>query len=116
MCNPSVQMEHLYQIALVQVCEVSCGIFPVLCKASCIHPGVRWLAEAHSFGGVCQRHFCGIVLHPTLWLPVHACRLSAAAGFTEGEAWECLHTVIAFFFLWSALAWVALAYARTHRR
>lgn len=37
-------------------------------------------------------------------------------GFAAGDAWTYLGIVVAFFFGWSLLTWVALAYARNYKR
>jgi hypothetical protein len=37
-------------------------------------------------------------------------------GFAAGEAWTYLVIVVCFFFGWSFLTWLALAYARNYKR
>jgi hypothetical protein len=37
-------------------------------------------------------------------------------GFSAGDAWMHLAIVVGFFFGWSFLTWLALAYARSYRR
>lgn len=37
-------------------------------------------------------------------------------GFDDGDAWCYLGVIVAMFFGWSLLAWLALAYARNYKR
>lgn len=39
-----------------------------------------------------------------------------AAGLGSLDAWRCLQVVTSFFFFWSIMAWLALAFSRNHKR
>lgn len=39
-----------------------------------------------------------------------------AAGLGSLDAWKCLQVVTSFFFFWSIMAWLALAFSRNHKR